>query len=235
MTDGVFNNEPPAENTPADPQIDPAIQKRLMDKDAFIEQLERENAEMREAVRQAELDREAKRVLEEARKAATPPPSREAPQAAQEPAKSVDPDELVERVLEAQEKRTAAAQAKANAQAAADKLVELFGTEDAANKVVRERAAELGVGTDFLLSTAQRSPAAFFELMKIDEAPKNAPAPRNDVNPAALKNHAPGAVKPGTPEYYEQLRKEIGNTAFYTPKIQQQRFKDLQAYYANQR
>lgn len=230
MTDGVFNDAPPAQD-PATPGIDPAIAARLEAKDNYIKQLEQETAEMRRAVEEADSVR---KVLEDARKAAaTPPPSREATPAAQEPAKPLNEDDLVERVLKAQEQRTAKATAEANAQTVVDHLVSLYGSQEAANKVVVNRAAELGVGVNFLLDAAKTSPKAFYDIMKLQTAPTQSPAPRSDVNSVALKTHAPG-VQAGSPEYYEQLRMELGNAAFYTPKIQQQRFKDMQALAAKQ-
>lgn len=233
MTNGVFNPEPVAEHVD-DNQDGSDYKKRYEDSQVFIDQLKRETAEMRERLAQKEVEAEAARLIEEARlKAATTvPPSFEAKPASNEPAKSVDTDDLVERVIEAQRKRQDQDTATKNAQAATEKLVEVFGTEAAANKAVRDRAASLGVGVDFLLSAAQKSPTAFYELMNLgDKAPTAQLAPRGDVNTVALKNHAPGAVKPGTPEYYEQLRKELGDTAFYTPKIQNQRMKDMMAYH----
>ena len=222
MTDGVFAEAPLA---PAPVDNDALVAKRLEDSQAFIKQLETENAEMRAAITKAEAEREAQRIIEEARKAAAPAPSREATPASSEPAKPLNEDELVERVLKAQTERQAQATEQANAKAASDRLVELYGTEEAANKVVLARAAELGVSPAFLLSTAKQSPSAFFDLMKLETAPKPVAAPRNDVNTAALATHAPG-VKEGTNAYYEQLRKQIGDAAYYTPKIQQQRFAD---------
>lgn len=222
MTDGVFNEAPPAQENVDNEAL---MAKRLADKDAYIAQLEGETAEMRNALTKAEAEKEAQRIIEEARKAAAPAPSREATPASSEPAKPLNEDELVERVLKAQTERQAQATEQANAKAASDRLVELYGTEEAANKVVLARAAELGVSPAFLLSTAKQSPSAFFDLMKLDTAPKQVLAPRSDANPAALATHAPG-VKEGTNAYYEQLRKQIGDAAYYTPKYQQQRFAD---------
>ena len=227
MTDGVFNDAPPVV-APVDQLPDAALQKRFDDSQAYIKQLETEAAEQREAIRAREVSAEAERLLAEARRTATPPPSREATPASQEPARPLSEDELVERVLKAQAERQAVSVQAANAKAVAEHLTELYGSEQAANKIVNDRAQELGVGVDFLLSTAKQSPTAFYDLMKLQTAPRQEAAPRGDVNPAALKTNAPG-VKPGTPEYYEQLRLELGNAAFFTPKIQQQRFKDMQA------
>lgn len=223
MTNGVFKDDAAPAPEPT-PEIDPNIAKRLEDKDAFIAQLQAETAEMR-----AELARKAalEDMLEEARRNAAKPPERpdgEGKQPAPEPQKPLNEDELVERVLKAQEAKTQEAKAKANVDAAAARLIELFGTEEAAAKIVADRASELGIGVKFLMDTAKQSPDAFYKLMELQTAPKQAPAPNSNVNPQALALHASG-VKEGTNAYYEKLRQDMG-AAFYTPKIQQQRMKD---------
>lgn len=218
MTNGVFNDAPaPAPETPV--VEDP----RLAAKDAFIEQLKLEAAEAREELARRES---VESMLAEARRiAANPPPSPEAKPAAGEPAKPLNEDELVERVIKAQEARKAQTQAEANASTVVSRLVELYGSEEAAAKVVEARAAELKVGKEFLLSTAKQSPDAFYEIMKLQTAPTQAAAPRSDINAAALAQTS--GVKEGTEAYYEKLRKELG-AQFYTPKIQNQRMKDRQ-------
>jgi hypothetical protein len=234
MTDGVF--QAPTPETPTDdPQIDPVVAaKRLADKDAYIAQLEAEAAERVEAMRQLEADIEARRILVEAQqKAANPPTPREAPPAAQEPAKPLSEDELVERVLEAQRKRTAEANAANNLNIVNEHMIGVYGTVAAAQKAVADIAADLGVDTDFLMDAARRSPDAFYKIARIEGA-KQAPAPRSDVNTVALKTNTPG-VKPGTPEYWDSVRDSMPASQFYTPKVQQQRMKELMAYHAAQR
>lgn len=229
MTDGVFKEAAPAVETPITPVVDnSAFEARLQAKDTFIAQLERENAEMRAEVAQAA---QVEQLLREAReKAANPAPAPEAKPASAGPANPLNEDELVDRVLKAQEQRNAQASAKANAQSVVNRMTELYGSFEAAEKIVQARASELEVDVNYLMSTASQSPKAFFDLMKLETAPKPQAAPRNDINTAALASHAPG-VKPGTPEFWEAEKTRLGLTAFYTPKIQQARMKDLQAYY----
>ena len=224
MTDGFIT---PADSPPVTPAPDQVLQERLANKDAFINQLQEELAGVRDALAAKDVEVEAQRLLREAREAANPAPSREATPASREPAKPLDEDQLVERVIKAQEQRVAAERSQANAKAVGERLVELYGSPDAANKLVADRAAELGVSIVYLQETASKSPNAFYELMKLETAPKQSPAPRGDINPVALQTHAPG-VKEGTAAYYEKLRLEIGDTNFYKPKIQQARFKDAQ-------
>jgi len=224
MTDGFIA---PATTPAATPAPDQVTQERLDNKDAFINQLQEELAGVRDALKAKDVEVEAQRLLREAREAANPAPNREATPASTEPAKPLNEDELVERVLKAQEQRVATERSQANAKAVGERLVELYGSPDAANKLVADRAAELGVSIAYMQETASKSPNAFYELMKLETAPKQAAAPRGDVNTAALQTHAPG-VKEGTNAYYEKLRLEIGDIAFYKPKIQQARFKDAQ-------
>lgn len=223
MTDGFIT--PTAEPPAVTPAPDQVIQERLANKDAFINQLQEELAGVRDALAAKDVEVEAQRLLREAREAANPAPSREAKPASPEPAKPLNEDELVERVIKAQEQRVATQRAAVNTQAVSDRLLELYGSTDAVNKLVADRAAELSVSIEYLQDTAAKSPSAFYELMKLTTAPKQTAAPRGDVNAVALQTHAPG-VKEGTNAYYEKLRLEIGDVAYYKPNIQQQRFKD---------
>lgn len=223
MTDGFIT--PPADSTVATPTQDQVIQERLANKDAFINQLQEEAAGLREALAAKDVEVEAQRLLREAREAANPAPPREAKPASQEPAKPLNEDELVERVIKAQAQRVASERAAANAKAVSGRLIELYGSTETVNKLVADRAVELNVSIEYLQETAAKSPNAFYELMKLETAPKQAAAPRGDVNAVALQTHAPG-VKEGTNAYYEKLRLEIGDIAYYKPNIQQQRFKD---------
>ena len=227
MTDGVFNELPPtADDQPVDVGV---LQKRFQDSQSYIAQLETEAAERNAALAELENKREADRLLMEARiKAATPAPSPVGTPPTAEPAKSFNEDELVERVLKAQAQRQNESTQQANAQAVVDRLTEMYGSQENANKIVSARAAELGVGKDFLLATAKQSPKAFYDLMKLEQdAPRQQRAPQGNVNVAALQTNAPG-VKEGSNAWYENLRNEIGAARFYTPKIQQQRMKDAQ-------
>lgn len=223
MTDGVFNTEANPQPT-ATPDL-ALLEKRLADKDAFIAQLQDENKGLRELSQNAKTVQE---ILEEARKTAAPAP------VAPEPAKpaetdkpqGIDPDELVERVEKALAAKTAEQTATANAKAVNDFLIEKFGTVEAASKAVADRAAELNLDVKDLLETAKKSPNAFYELVKV-EGPKQMQAPRSEVRTEALGQHSSGP-KEGTNAWYEQMRQQIGNEKFYSPKIQNQRFKDAQ-------
>lgn len=223
MTDGFI----PSQATP--PAGDPAPdgQDRLAAKDAFINQLQTELAELRVSQEAMAVEVEAQRLLREAREAANPAPSRVATPAPQEPANPLDEDALVERVIKAQQDRVAQERAATNGQMVVERLLSVYGSEEAVNTAVATRASELGVGVQFLQDAAAKSPSAFYDLMKLEAAPRQSPAPRGDLNTVALQTHAPG-VKEGTAAYYEQMRREIGDVAFYKPKVQQQRFKDAQ-------
>lgn len=223
MTDGVFTPPaPPATEPPATPDLS-VLSQRLNDKDAFIEQLKAENAALREASENAKTVQE---ILEEARKTAAPAPVAPEPAkpAATEKPQGLDPDDLVERVEKALAAKAANQSATANAKVVNDFLIEKFGTVEAASKAVADRAAELNLDVQDLLETAKKSPNAFYELVKV-EGPKQMQAPRSEFRTEGLAQHGSGP-KEGTNAYYEQLRQELGDIKFFSPKIQNQRMKD---------
>jgi len=76
----------------------------------------------------------------------------------------------------------------ANQQAANDKMLELFGEKAA--EVVANKAKDLGIGIDFLQSTAQRSPKAFFELMGVTKDTTPRTGAMGSINAAALQQPA---------------------------------------------
>lgn len=224
MTTGVFENAPATESVDDVAQLKAQVElltKRITDKDTFINQLETETAEMRAAI---EKTKTVEELLAEVRKQPAPTPV--SPPVAK-PATVEEPneDDLVARVEKALEAKTHKQRQDANAKAVEAHLVGAFGSEEAAAKAVAERAAALGVGVQFLLETAKQSPDAFYELVKV-EGPKQNRAPQSEINTAALKQHAPGAPKEGTDAYYRNLRKEVGDAAYFSPKIQNQRMKD---------
>lgn len=200
------------------------LESRLQAKDDFIEQLKTEKNELLEDLKK---QRTVEELLQEARQNVTPKqniPSEGGTPPAKAPKQDVDPDDLVKRVLEASEEKQRQAKLTANAQEVSDRLVQEFGDQIKANEFVRSKAAELGVSMNFLLEAASNSPRAFYELVKISEAPKSAPAPKGDVNAAALKN-APTGVKEGTFAWWDALRRE-NPTLYFSPKMSQQRMKD---------
>jgi hypothetical protein len=92
----------------------------------------------------------------------------------------------------------------ANIEATARKMVDLYGSQAAANEAIRKRADELGVTVDWLRDSAARSPSAFYATMGVPAtggADRSTPSPNNEVrlrDDGNQKNF----------EHYDRLRKE---------------------------
>ena len=106
------------------------------------------------------------------------------------------------------------------------RLTDIYGDPKKANEAISAKAQELGVSLQFLMDTAAQSPKAFYAQLGLQDAPRQAPAPRGNVNPAALNTLNPSQqAAAGTYQYYEQLRKD--NPRLYnSPKIQLQMHKE---------
>lgn len=93
----------------------------------------------------------------------------------------------------------------ANVEAAARKMVEVYGDANKANEAVARRASELGVSIDWLKDSAARSPSAFYATMGIDSQSmsQSTPSPHGNV---VLDNRNAGNVR--NYAYYDKLRKD---------------------------
>ncbi len=192
------------------------LAKAYANADAFIEQLKRENAELKAqqelAARKAPID---------------PAPQPKEPDPAPVSAKPAvnGGDDLAERIRAEIERNNAVKAQQTNLEQAVTALVQKVGSEQAANEMVRAKAAELGVSVDFLKSTAATSPKGFLKLVGVEDeqAPvTNTPGIRREVNTAALANTNSSAVsKPGTWAYFEKIRRENPNL-YFSPRIQKE-------------
>lgn len=105
-----------------------------------------------------------------------------------------------------------------NIEQTAAKMVETYGSPQAANEALRKRAQELGVGVDWLRDSAARSPAAFYATMGIQSSggssPRMTPASGGGVNLGT------GGEPTRNFEYYEKIRKD--NPKLYFSSATQQ-------------
>lgn len=210
-----------------------AAGRALLEKDLFIEKLKQEAEEARQELRSRLSVEEALTKLQ------TQPKSNDTGQAYQASqggsgandggGNSPDIDKLVEEKLLAREKQqkeaSLKAQQEANLQEVRQKLEGTFGPNYA--KAVKEKAAELGVSTEFLTETGARMPSALYKLLDIGtQAPRrdiSDPAPvRSSINTSGMTN--PGNVD-RTMSYYENLRKSDPKR-YFTADVQAQKHKD---------
>lgn len=193
--------------------------------DNHIATLEQELAELRSKSSAQGTIEELIRSAQLARQAETPHSPQPKP-ADTPPTKETNVDDLAARIREITRQDREAERTAANLAQVRDRMVQVFGDDTKAAEMVRAKAAELGVSPTFLQEVAAKSPKAFFDQMRLDDAPKNAGAPRNEVNPVALGVTV--QAKPGTHAWYQELKKS-NLSRYRSPEIQLQMFKDRAA------
>ena len=130
-------------------------------------------------------------------------------------------EEIVASVITKQEQSRTSAQ---NVSVANHKMVEIFG--DKAQETFQQRAIELSMTAGELKAIAAKSPNAFYRIMGIEGTKPGAhiDTQSSKLNTAALPSN-PGQPKKGTAAYYNQVRKTVGNQAFFSDvKLQQEIF-----------
>lgn len=137
--------------------------------------------------------------------------------------------DLESRIRATIQAQTEQAKREANFKQVVDVLLSTYGTEEKANDVINNKAAELGLSVDRLKELAAESPKAFLNNIGIGQPSSSFTAPRGDVNPAALHNQGgQGRVEPGTWEFYENIRK-TDPTRYWSRSVQNQMHKDIQS------
>lgn len=164
------------ETPPNTPDI-AAIMKRFEDSQSFIEQLKKENAELREKQKE---QTSLQQLLD---KMNTLGSSREdnSIQSSQ-----VDFRKLMREELTAYEKEKVYKQNKLSVDRA---LVEKFG--DKADQVVSEKAQELGVTIQDLVEFSKKSPALILSYFQISKESKSTSYPQSTVKTSAVANQKP--------------------------------------------
>lgn len=161
------------------------------------------------------------------------PPVGEPQQAA--PAPAFTQEDLAERVKSVMQQTTAEQRKADNKEAAATKLLEVYGDSVKAQAALAAKAAELGVSTQWLESVAEQSPKAFFSQLGLNATASGTPGPsRGDVNTEAFSATRPGEGQPGTYKYYQNLMAQKAATDgqaaaerwFYSPAVQTQLMND---------
>lgn len=190
--------------------------------DVYIENLKREQEELRTELA-ARL--KVEELLAQRQQSSNPnsDPVVEAHQPATPVGKALSDDELAEKIRAITAAESASARAAANINSVSERLVAEFGTEDRANEVVKQKAAELGVSVEFLQDIAIKSPKAFFSQIGLTTASATSAVPtKSDVV------SIPGAgnsAKPGTMSFYNEIKK-TDPKLYWSPRIQNQLHKE---------
>ena len=127
---------------------------------------------------------------------------------------------IVASVITKNEKTKTANQNMANAKTA---LVKLYG--DKAQDVFKQKATELGMTVEELSAVAAKSPTALFKMIGVEpskdiQAQLQTPSVNTNV-PTPTQG-----AKVGTAAYYNEMRRKMGNQAFFADsKLQQEIWK----------
>lgn len=206
-----------------DPEV---IAKGKIEADNHIKELERQLEELRGDLSKNEY---AKQLLETLQGKAEAPTSSNTAGTQQQQNKGSAADQnttgeagdlesLVEETIRKREQQQTAQQNLTQVQ---ETLTQAFGTE--ANKVVQERAKELGMSLERLQEIATESPSAFMRLIGEAPAVENNPAPSSSVNTTAAFNQS----NERNWSYYQNLRR-TNSKQYYSPKVQNQLVQDRQ-------
>ena len=117
-------------------------------------------------------------------------------------------------------KQEQARTANQNIAAANDAMIRQFGNAEKAQEVFNRKASENGMSVADLKAIAAKSPTAFFSLMGVNPNAepklKGPDLQKSSLNTGALP--ANGGPKPGSAQYFTNLRREMGNAAFFADK-----------------
>ena len=210
-----------------------ALAKGKFEADKFVEDLKRQNAELREDMeKSAKLDELMELVRNQNVKPVedpniTPvvdPNDTSSDQMAPEALKALIEDHVSERDMNASLKK--------NLEEADRMMMEKYG--DGAARVLSQRAAEVGMSIDEIKDLASKNPKAFSRLVGIGESNKDSPTLIGNPLRSESGVHKNGEVRDAA--YYKELRKK-SKGMYYSPKVQMQMMKDAEsmgsAFYGN--
>jgi hypothetical protein len=203
-----------------------ALAKGRLDADAHIARLEVEAKEKTEAIKlledRADQGTTMKDILEHLKAG-----NSENQQDSQDQA--VTEEAIAEMVETRMDKRESLRSARANREVCNTALLNKFnGNKNDATEHLRSKSEELSIPIKELQRMSEQTPGAFKQLLGIDQkrgsrqefqAPDTSGMTRPGGDGSEVRNAS----------YYKALKKEVGFNKYYTPAIQQQRFKDMEA------
>lgn len=186
--------------------------------DAYVERLTKEQEELRQELEkrvglEEKLDSLLKAQEGRDRTPSDPPAGKQVD--------DLDLDKLIEGKLSEREKAHSEQAMFRDSQKA---VIDHFGGDvEQAKAFVAKRAQELGVTTEYLGSRAKESKQAFMALVGIQARPEQRQTDRPRGTHTDVPVNHQGA-KPGSKQYYDQLRRE-NPRLYFSAKTQQEIFK----------
>lgn len=197
-----------------------ALARAKLESDAFIEQLKREAAGVREELNtRVNMQDFLDQIKESTKTRSEPDPQVLGDQVVTD--RTLSDEELQAKVDAILNKKQQESEAQRNEAFVVAELTKTFGNNF--EQKVLARAQELGVSKEWLLDMARRTPKALLELV-------GAPATRTDPNtvvPPRSTAQAPSPLSTGVRNkaYYTKLR-ETNPTLYWSAKIQMQEYQD---------
>ena len=231
----LFDHDPnPAAPTaPEQPQQDPLadlvgegkkfktvedLARGKLESDKFIEQLQKEQQQLREDLtKYSGLEEKLDGLLKAQDKGTghnqTPKPQEQ-----------VDEPDITKLIEQSLSEREAAKAAQDNFEKSQQAVLEAHGGDAAkAREAIQKRAQELGVTPEYLGEQARQSATAFKALMRIDgKATSPTPNPTQGTHTSVPPNVS--GPEPGSKAYFDKLRRD-NPKEYYAPAVQQAMFK----------
>lgn len=193
------------------------LAKSRVEADNFIEQLKREQAELRE-------DLEAKNAaLEKAKSVddALDSLKREHQDSSQHQ-EGLDEETLAKLIDTRLDERTEAEKRSDNKRVVNEALIKRFGEQSKADAYIAAKAQEIGTPISEMKEISQKNPEMFFRILGIDpnsQGGSGVPAGQQHNSESVLARSGEAGPKHGTYEYYKAIRKS-NPKAYYNPKLQ---------------
>lgn len=189
------------------------MQKRLGDKDEFINQLQEENQKTREMYATLEERMQNLSKIEEVL-------NKRGTQDVSNQDTTLDEDVLVGKVIENLNKKESEQKMQANLEAAKQRLAQEFGQH--VEDKVSQAAQANGMAYDDMVQMARKSPTAFYKLMGIEAGTQQRPS-----TPTPMHSSAQPPAESATKDfaYYSKLMRE-NPKEWNKPEVQRQ-FREL--------
>lgn len=206
------------------------LAKGKQEADSFIEQIQTENKQIREALAKLESQSDQTSKIEELIASVR---SAKEPQVTEESNHPLSEDDLSNKIKEIMQGESQQATAAEN-RSRSNSLVlgKVNGDVEAAKTYVAERAKQLGMSAKDLGELSERSPHAFAKLIDVDpstasrstsQLPSSGQVNSQVNQPMEVEGHK-------TKAYYDNLKKEMGPNKYWNNvKIQGQYTKDAMA------
>lgn len=195
------------------------LAKGKLESDRFIDQLKGELRQLREELNSRLSLTELVDKLKTQPESGQETSNRNPQDVGERVEKPEDVKKLIDDLLS---QRDAKSRVERNKELVKQELTKQFGP--AFNKHVKAKADELGMTLDDMNDLAVNRPQVLLGLFKGSQSNVDVALPETQVNTASLMKSQTGKVRDQA--YYSALRKQVGDREYFSPKVQNQLYKD---------